>query len=172
MASGACKTYDDFVVAKARTDLVSTGNLSEATTGDPTNAATVEKAAATAEGKAFAVTGLLSWILIITIALIAYLVCISLEGDLTATLLAPFSNVYAASDPCTGLTPSLYKSDEGGLLDSEDASGQLYGDPVDVSAASSKKSDSDSLDLDEMQSRHGEKRMLDMIDRALGWKGQ
>ena len=169
MASEACKTSDDFVVAMARTGVVSAGNLSEATTGDSTNAATVEKAAATADGKPFAMTGLLSWILIITIALIAYLVCISLEGGLTATT---FSNIYAASDPCTGLTPSLYKSDEGGLLGSEDASGQLYGDPVDVSAASSKKSDSDSLDLDEMQSRHGEKRMLDMIDRALGWKGQ
>lgn len=167
MASGACKTSDDFVVAQARTDVVSTGNLSEATTGDSTNA--VEKAAATAEGKPFAMTGLLSWILIITIALIAYLVCISLEGGLTAT---PFNNVYAASDPCTRLTPSLYKSDEGGLLDSKDASGQLYGDPVDVSAASSKKSDSDSADLDQMQFRHGEKKMLDMIDRALGWKGQ
>lgn len=164
--------FDDLVVAKARTDGVSTGNLSEVTTGDQTNAATVEKAAATAEGNPFAMTGLLSWILMITIALIAYLVCISLEGGLTATLLAPLSNVYAASDPCTGLTPSLYKSDEGGLLDSEDASGQLYGDPVDVSAASFEKSDSDSVDLDQMQSRYGEKGVLDMIDRALGWKGQ
>jgi len=169
--TAANQTPDDSVVAEIRIDPSSSGLRSEASTDCPKNATTMEKAATTTVGKHPATTGLLSWVVKTVIVLIVYLACIYLETGFTS-MLAPSSNSYADTDFSTGSTSSLYESSQGIHIDPAGASEYLYEEPVDVIAASSKDSGSESVEQDQVPARPSEKRMLDIIDRALGWKGQ
>lgn len=169
--AAASEMPDDSLVAKRRIDCYSSGTPRDAATGNPKNAMTTEKAATTARGKPPATTGLRSWIVITLITLIVYPACLYLGTGLTS-LLAPSSNSYTDIGLGTGLTTSRYESSEGIPMDSTGASEFVVEEPVAVTAASPTDLDTASVEQDQMQARASEKRILDTIDRALGWKGR
>jgi len=163
---------DDTKVPETGASCVATDTPNKVLTDASSTTTLTESALTTAEEEILDTTGHLSWASIIVIALGIYLTCMYFETGLSA--LAPSRNDSAGTEFATGLSSSLYGSaecSEGRPMDSKCIPGDSYEESVDAIPAPS-ESVSDAADRDEMQLRHRELSVLDMIDRALGWKGQ
>ncbi|MCJ1250126.1 hypothetical protein MMC30_007352 [Trapelia coarctata] len=169
LATETSETSDDTKVAETGISCVANSALNEATTDAPSNAATMEEALTATEEEIPDRFGYLSRAFIVAVAFVMYLACIHLETGLSTW--APFGSDSAGMEIDTGLTSSLCgaaECNEGGLGGTKSIPGDSYGEPMD--APSEPNADSKSVNQNPL--RRGEASVLDMIDRALGWKGR